>query len=358
MSTRPFEKSGRCLSCLLDDAVAAFFHSGCSAPPPIELVSVANGPPAAAGGFLREVVELGADADGRPATLAGPFSARLPAPLKYNEATTSTSLSSSLSSMTRSKEGFDRAATGAGFAVGAPVVTSTYSSSSSSSSSSSPYSSLTPEPRRVGLNPPRAAGRSSSRERSQSSNALLECRCFRGELPSNVELLLIRTASVGLAGGDNEKFDRDEVVRFKVREEEGPGAGAFVAASSASLSEPMVPRLLRKRLSFCRSLAIYGPQKSIRQDYRDTNTGMNQTHGGIQFRIRSRVSPACLCFRCQAYLGGFDALDGLQDLGTRRSLRRGDRRLRLLRLSVCVVLDPIDVGLQAAMTSGHKLVSA
>lgn len=79
---------------------------------------------------------------------------------------------------------------------------------------------------------------------------------------------------------------------------------------------------------------------------------MNQTHGGIQFRIRSRVPSAYLDFRCQAFLGGFGALVGLQDLGTGQSLRRDDRRLHLLRLFVCVVLDPVDVGLKAAITSG------
>jgi hypothetical protein len=33
-------------------------------------------------------------------------------------------------------------------------------------------------------------------------------------------------------------------------------------------------------------------------------------------RIRSRVPSAYLGFRCQACFGGFDAVDGLQDLGT------------------------------------------
>lgn len=80
----------------------------------------------------------------------------------------------------------------------------------------------------------------------------------------------------------------------------------------------------------------------------------NQTHRGIQLRIRSRVPSAYLGFRCQACFGGFDAVDGLQDLGTGRSLRRGDRGLRFFRLFVCMVLDPVEVGLQAAIRSGQK----
>lgn len=247
----PLLRSGVHLSCFVDEATTGRFHVGVLDVSENAFGSGANGrwpcePVLVFGWEDRTPLEAGRTG-ALPLTAAALF-------VKYEDETTPgpPSLSLSLSSMTPSASGAGAAnavalglVAGPGGLTATPLATSAYSSSSSSSKSNSRATVVSAGAPAVGW---RSRG-SSSRDGSHASTAVLACFCFRGEFPRIAELLLMRIAGPGLTGGERESWERDEVVRAKVRFDVDGAAD-----SSASLSVATMPRLALRSRTFTLSL--------------------------------------------------------------------------------------------------------